>query len=270
MQGRLSPVIGGKIQCFPWPYWREEFVVAQSEGWSVMEWTLDAVRLHENPLMTTAGRREIRALCSEYGVAVPSVTGDCFMQAPFFKAEGRTRRLLLDDLVRVLESCADLRISLAVVPLVDNASLEDSAEEAALITGMEEVAGLLRSEDIRVLFELDLSPTRARVLMDQLDEVTFGINYDIGNSAALGYERADELAAYGHRIVNVHVKDRVIAGDTVPLGTGAADLPGTLRALREHGYRGRYILQTARAADGDHVGALRGYRTMVTHWLTED
>ena len=83
MQGRLCPMVDGKIQSFPWRDWRTEFPVAQRLGVGLMEWTLDHDRLPENPLMTPQGRREIRALSSKYGVRVESLTGDIFMQAPF-------------------------------------------------------------------------------------------------------------------------------------------------------------------------------------------
>ena len=95
----------------------------------------------------------------------------------------------------------------------------------------------------------------------------FGINYDIGNSAALDYDCGAEFAAYGDRILNVHIKDRIKGGTTVPLGTGNANLPRALGLLMRRGYSGSFILQTARAADGDHAGALRRYRDMSREWL---
>ena len=54
-----------------------------------------------------------------------------------------------------------------------------------------------------------------------------------------------------------------------PLGQGAADIPGALQALKAAGYQGAYILQTARAEDGDHAGALCRYRDLVAGWLKE-
>src|SRR5262249_31940386 len=95
----------------------------------------------------------------------------------------------------------------------------------------------------------------------------FGVNYDTGNSAALGFDCGAEIAAYASRIVNVHVKDRVRGGTTVPLGTGSADLPRAVRLLRAAGYTGRYILQTARAADGHHAGALARHPARLRAWL---
>jgi hexulose-6-phosphate isomerase len=105
--------------------------------------------------------------------------------------------------------------------------------------------------------------------MERLPLGVFGVNYDIGNSASLGFNPKEEIQAYGPRILNVHVKDRRMGGTTVPLGTGNADFPTVFRALRRAGYRGDFILQTARAEDGDHAGALRRYREMTRRWLAE-
>jgi hexulose-6-phosphate isomerase len=263
MQGRLSPLIDGKIQAFPWPYWQEEFVLAAHHGFKVMEWTLDQDRLNENPLLTIAGQKEIQELSAHYGVQVASVTGDCFMQAPFYKAEGPARTRLIADLKRVIEGCASLGVSLVVIPLVDNGSLEHPGQEESLLAGLNEVEGMLRGGKVKLIFESDYGPQPLAVLLESLDSRYFGINYDIGNSAALGFDYREELAAYGGRILNVHVKDRILGGGTVPLGEGAADLPGVLKGLHDLGYRGNFILQTARAADGDHVGALNRYRRLV-------
>ena len=59
MQGRLSPVIDGRIQAFPWPFWQNEFAMAERLGVRLVEWTLDEDRLYENPLLTAAGQTEI-------------------------------------------------------------------------------------------------------------------------------------------------------------------------------------------------------------------
>ena len=71
-------------------------------------------------------------------------------------------------------------------------------------------------------------------------------NYDIGNSASLGFDPKQELEAYGQRILNVHVKDRKLGGTTVPLGTGSADIQFVLQKLNEIGYAGGITMQAAR------------------------
>lgn len=266
MQGRLSEPVNGKIQAFPWGHWRDEFEIAQACGFSLMEWTLDYDRLTENPIMTHDGRKEICALSRQYGVSILSLTGDCFMQAPFFKESGDIRITLLDEFKKVIEACDELGVRYIVFPLVDNGSLENEKQEDELIDGLEEITPLLHS-GVKVIFESDYPPIQLRKFIDRLPGAYFGINYDTGNSSALGFDPVDEISIYGDRICNVHIKDRVLYGTTVPLGTGNANFPIIFKELKKKSYKGNFILQTARATDRDHVGVLLNYREMVRNWI---
>jgi len=267
MQGRLSPVVNGLIQSFPWTNWQQEFQIAESIGFGLMEWTIDQDRLYENPLLTLDGREKIRALSQEHGVNVNSLTGDCFMQAPFWKSNNKEHDDLLKDFVLVIESCAAVGISIVIIPLVDNGRLENSQQENMLVSDLQEMTELFLKHNIQVMFESDFSPSELLRFIERLDSTVFSINYDIGNSAALDFDPVEEIKVYGHRIGNVHIKDRVLGGTTVPLGEGAADFIKVFSALNEAQYKGKYILQTARANDDDHAGVLCKYREMVNDWL---
>lgn len=264
MQGRLSPPVNGRIQAFPWQYWREEFTTAQEAGFALMEWTLDAERLHENPLMTKEGRAEIERLKSRHRVRIDSLTGDFFMHAPFHKATGKERERRLQDLEAVCRACAELGVPILVIPLVDAGRIETPEEEADVLRTL---PGLERS-GVSIAFESDYAPRELARFISRLGPA-FGINYDIGNSASLGFDPAEEIAAYGERIRNVHVKDRVRGGTTVPLGTGNADFATVFAALRRARYAGNYILQTARSPEGEHRKALERYRAMTERWIAE-
>ena len=262
MQGRLSPLVDGRIQAFPWDHWRDEFAIAQQLGFRYMEWTLDHARIFENPLLTRAGQTEIRELQQHCALEIRTLTADFFMQAPFYKT-GADREPLLDELRSVVDACHAVGITTLVLPLVDNGSLEDDAQAQDLLAGLSTLFGTLREAGMRFVFESDFEPARLARFIERWPADLVGINYDSGNSAALGYDAAEEFSAYGTRVYNVHLKDRVRGGTTVPLGTGAADLPAVMRELHAIGYDGLYILQTARAADGDHAGALTRYRKYI-------
>lgn len=268
MQGRLSAQVDGKIQAFPWSHWREEFALAQAAGFGLMEWTLDAERLYENPLMTNTGRAEITELKSRHGLEIDSLTGDFFMQAPFHKASGAERERCLRDLRAVCETCAKLHIRILVIPLVDAGRIETVEQEADVLRTLGHLEPELQKLSLFIVFESDFAPRALARFIANLGPA-FGINYDIGNSASFGFDPVEEINAYGGRIRNVHVKDRVRGGTTVPLGTGNADFPAVFSALCRARYNGNYILQTARAADGDHRGALHRYREMTERWIAE-
>lgn len=269
MQGRLSALIDGKIQSFPWRDWRGEFAIAQQLGLGLMEWTLDHERLAENPLMTPGGRREIRELSLKHEVQVQSLTGDIFMQAPFWTVNGTEREQRLGELDDVLEACAELGIKLVVIPLVDNGSMRNSEHEAVIVDAVATRAEFLRRNRMSIAFECDYCPAELARFIALNPADVCGINLDIGNSAALGYDVYEEIEAFGQRILNVHIKDRVYGGATVPLGTGNADIPRALRLLESSGYRGSYILQTARAQDGNHAGTLHRYFELAQQWVRD-
>jgi hexulose-6-phosphate isomerase len=269
MQGRLSAMVDGKIQAFPWNEWREEFPRANALGLGRIEWTIDQERLRENPLTIETAHKEILDLSHQNAIRIPSLTGDCFMQAPFWKATGDAQNDLLADLDLVLGSANALGIELVVIPLVDNGKIENAGEAETLLRILTDRSASLSTQGVKIVFESDLPPVELAQFINKFPRETFGINYDIGNSAALGYDCSDEISAYGPRILNVHVKDRLRGGTTVPLGTGAAELAKAIRLLEHSGYCGQYILQTARAADGDHAGALVLYRDMTVRWIED-
>jgi len=261
IQGRLSPLVDQKIQAFPWEHWKSEFPAAKDLGLRLMEWTLDAERIYENPFLKASG--EVQQLCRENQLRIPSLTGDFFMQEPFFH---RDREVRLDTLKAVIRSCGDHGTEFLIIPLVDNASLTGPELEKDLIHGMIEVEKELQSSGVKVAFESDYGPQELARFIEMLPSSSFGINYDSGNSASLGYDVQEEFSSYGPRVLNVHIKDRIRGGTTVPLGEGDVQWSPLFGCLKN--YEGNIILQTARAKKGNHSEVLRKYREFVLEGLS--
>lgn len=269
MQGRLSEVIDGVIQEFPWASWRDEFAIASEIGVHTMEWTLDQKDLYSNPLMTDEGQQKIRQLCEQWSISIPSLTGDCFMQYPFWKSRGEIQRKLLVDFENILRACGALKFDIIVIPLVDNGSLEDLNQENELVQILEKYTPLIKAMNLRVAFESDFPPKELSRFIGRLESSVFGINYDIGNSAALGFIADEEFFHYGQRVINVHVKDRPLGLTTVPLGLGDANFNSVFRNLSKHNYCGNYILQTARDSKGNHAQVIKKYLLLTKSWIKQ-
>lgn len=269
MQGRLSPRVDGKIQAFPTEFWRNEFVIGRRNGCSLMEWTLDHQGFSDNPLMTDAGRAEIRELMSLHGFRIESVTADNMMQAPFWKASGDQRVVLLEMLRSLIYACGQLGGGIIVVPLVDNGAIQNTEQESSLFNGLQSMLHYLSEAKVRIAFESDFAPALLSRFISTYQAQYFGINFDMGNSASLGWRSEIEIPHIGSRIINVHVKDRPIGGSTVPLGEGDVDFETVFGLLRKVGYNGNYILQGARAADDDHAGAILRYCRFVGDFLND-
>jgi sugar phosphate isomerase/epimerase len=104
--------------------------------------------------------------------------------------------------------------------------------------------------EINLSLETDLNPHQFEKLLNALESPQITVNYDIGNSAALGYDYKDELSAYGDRISDIHIKDRELGGGPVKLGTGNADIPGFFKLLERYNYHGPFIMQVYRDDEG--------------------
>jgi hexulose-6-phosphate isomerase len=266
MQGRLSPVRNGRIQSFPWDTWREEFETASKLSFEKIEWTIDSENFLLNPLLTSSGQEEILRLNEQYQIDISSVTCDYFMENPPWASDPEKLFLAIES---ILLGMRIIGAKILVIPLVDNSSLIGGLMFSQVELFFGRLNNFLHKNEIKIAFETDLNPDLFSSFMNTFEKEIYGVNYDIGNSAALGFKPTEEFAAIGQRVINVHVKDRALGGTTVPLGTGDADFLTVFRCLEDLDYVGNLIMQTARAQDGRHADVLVGYREQITNWIEE-
>lgn len=270
MQGRLSRVIDGKIQAFPINEWQNEFEIANNLGLRQIEWTVDHEKTITNPIFFEDGREQISYLQEKFNISIPSVTADSMMQKPFWKSHKNELGSLIAYTKNFIRASFQCGIKIIVVPIVDNGAIETAEQQKVFKEFFEGHELELKKQKIRIAFETEMSPINTAKFIEGFSPEVFGINFDIGNSAARGYECAQEFRAYGQRIINVHVKDRVLNGPTVPLGHGNANFEDVFFGLKKIGYRGNFILQTARADDGNHVGAIRSHIGFVNSLISQN
>ena len=110
--------------------------------------------------------------------------------------------------------------------------------------------------NMRIAFESDYPPSTLLEFIEEFDKEFVGINYDTGNSASLGYDVNEEFKKYGNRIINIHIKDRILNGTTVRLGHGDTHFTDVFKQLSQIDFNGNYILQTARSKEGKHFEEL--------------
>jgi len=267
MQGRLSPLINGRIQQFPTNNWKNEIEIAAKNKFTKMEWTIDSETLNDNPILTMDGQNLIVEMCELNNLSIPSITCDYFMENPPWKSD---KYHTLEIFYKIFAGMISIGASLIVIPLVDNSSIETEEEEKILRNFFSELIEVIKLSNISVCFESDFEPKKLKSFIEEFPNNIFGINYDIGNSASLGFIPIQEFSCYGNRILNVHVKDRKFNGRTVPLGEGDADFESIFTLLNNYEYKGNYILQTARSQNNDHLGALIKYRNMTQSWICKN
>ena len=264
MQGRLSLPEKNKIQSFPWLNWSKEFKIAKKLKINIIEWTLDYNRIYKNPLMTKDGKKKIKKLSKKHKVKICSVTGDCFMQQPFWKEKNiYKRKKLIDDLKNIILNCSELGIKMIILPLVDGGKIENIYQEKILINNLKNIKKMLDKNKVFILFETDFAPKKYLLFLKKLKSKYFGVNYDIGNSAAMGYDCEKDFKFYGNYIKNVHVKDRKLKGSTVSLGTGDANFNRVFNGLKKIDYNGNYIIQGARGERNKEILTIKNYKNFI-------
>jgi len=269
MQGRLTPMRKGVIQEFPTQNWQQEFLLASQNDINLIEWTIDREKIYKNPLMTEQGQLKILKLKQKTNMTINSLTADCCMQVPFWKiTDAETRSDEIQIFKDLLLASSKMGIKIIVLPLVDNGSIENEENKIILRSIFEEVTDLLDKNNMKIACELDLAPGDVSNLLEYFSMEQIGVNYDIGNSAALGYSIYDEWEAYGHYIMNIHIKDRKFNGPTVRLGKGAANFSILRDCYKAHKYKGNWILQTARSSScEDMAELLLNYKFTKSHLL---
>lgn len=254
MQGRLTDIRDGRIQSFPWGNWEEELNTSQRLGFELMEWTIDKLDFDLNPLVSNP--ENVYKTLALKNTRVESVTCDSFMEEPFWQVgrEGASTNLR-----KILKGMAVIGAKTLVVPLVDNSSLSKNQEKIECVDFFLSFRQALVASRVNIAFEVDTNPEETCDFINNFPSGSFGINYDIGNSASLGFNPTEEFTKYGERIINVHVKDRKFEGHTVPLGEGDAQMALVFQLLNSIEFDGNYILQTARSKAGNHAEVLTEY-----------
>jgi L-ribulose-5-phosphate 3-epimerase len=250
MQGRLLPKYQGRYQAHPVGYWQEEFPLAAELGLDSIEFILDYNDHESNPLITTDGQYEIQTISDKTGVRLISVCADYFMEAPLHADNEQITIQSVNVLIKLIKAAVELKIKDIIIPCVDQSSIRDEHLRDRFTEVLLSIIPEAERSEVNLSLETDLDPSQFEKLLSVFNSPRVTVNYDIGNSAALGYDYIDELRAYGERISDIHIKDRDLGGGSVTLGSGNADIPGFFEYLSHFNYQGPFIMQAYRDDEG--------------------
>ena len=261
MQGRLLPKYQGRYQAHPIGYWEDEFEIAASLGVDLIEFILDYNDFEENPLMSASGCKKIIEIANQSDVKVKTICADYFMDAPLHSTDLNVATLSAAVLRELIINSRTIGVTDIVLPLVEQSSVSDLESQDQFIRAIEPFLPYLDENNMNLNLETDLDPTAFKSLLNQINSDRVTVNYDTGNSAGLGYDPEQEFAAYGDRITDIHIKDRVKNGFSVCLGQGSADFTQIFKCVQNYGYSGPFIMQAFRDDDGLEI-----FKTQLT-WL---
>jgi hexulose-6-phosphate isomerase len=248
MQGRLvDSEKKNTLQFFPSKQWKDEIFLANEIDLNIMEWTINYENIEQNHLFNFKKNKELKKIIQTNEIKIPSVTCDFFMQIPFFKKADH--RKCIKDLKQVIKLSNNIGIKFIVLPLVDLSSIENLSQEKSLIKEMKKISKLLGKKIFQFIEKLNHK---------------FGINYDTGNSASLGFDFIEEKKYFKY-VKNIHIKDRTFRGNSVRLGKGDFDFKSFFKFLKKIRYKGNLILQTARAKN--HIQEIKKNKRFIEKFL---
>ena len=272
MNGRLSEQLGTKIQEFPYMTWKDEFTKALDYGFESIGWIFDTYA--QNPIMSIDGITKIKQSSEQSGIAMNSVLADFFMEKKLTNVSQSELEKNIDILKKLIKNCNTLGVEILEIPFVDSSSLQSTSDQQNVRTNLESVLKLLDEYNVSLSLETDLPPKQFRDFLLSFEHPKIKANYDVGNSAGLGYDMKEEFENFGKLISNIHIKDREYYGNTVPLGTGNVDFPLFFKLLKQNNYSGDFIIQGARESGIDSGETAKKYlkfvKELVDKYLSND
>lgn len=253
MQGRLLPKYQGRYQAHPIGYWQDEFFKAAELNLDCIEFILDYNDASINPLLHSGGQDEILQLSEKTKVRVKTVCADYFMEAPLHHKNEEIALQSIRILEKLLSNGQRLGLSDIIIPCVDQSSLVDCMMAKRFVLMLSPLIEIAEKAGINIALETDLAPQPFAELLSRFDSELVTVNYDTGNSASLGFDPTEELACYGTRITDIHIKDRIFGGGSVLLGTGDTQFKRFFDALETLDYQGPIIMQAYRDEDGVEI-----------------
>jgi len=219
MQGRLLPKYKRLYQSHPYFNWKKEFKIAKQLQLKHIEFIFDNNLPHHNPLMSEKSNNEILKFIKQYKVRIENLCVDYFMEKPFYLS-GQESFENIETIKILIENGSKLGVKNIVIPCVDSSSLNSSLKKKNLIKNLTLIGKFLEKKKISISLEADLSPINFKRLLKDANLPYLKVNYDVGNSASLGYDINEEFDSYGSFISTIHIKDRLLNGKSVYLGNG--------------------------------------------------
>lgn len=243
MQGRLSNPIHKAIQAFPEETWKNEFKLAKKIGFDSIEWIFDTYE--KNPIMEKKFD-EINFLISEFNVKVNSIIADYFMVNKLFNEPESKIKKNIQTLKELVRNCEKIGIKIIEIPLVDRSSIKSEEHKKQIVKNLEEVLPEMTDLGLNLTLETDLPPNEFRDFLEMFDKNEVFANYDTGNSASLDFDVNEEIEILKDKIKNIHLKDRIKNGGTVPFGSGNTNFDDFFAMIKKINYSGELIIQGAR------------------------
>ncbi len=247
MQGRVLPERLDQLQIFPVSNWKNELIKIKGMGFNCVELLFDKELILETLLADVDDVKSlgIKRNNKNNGLTAQSICVDYLSLVSVLNPE--TEVLFYDKIIKLIETISNTTINTLVTPFFDANSITSESDLHFVLEWIEErnLDEITSEGNIILALELTLPALQIRSAFIKHSFNNVAICYDLGNARAAGYSPEEEIIMLNDLIAHVHIKDRKVNGPNVMLGEGDVDFVACFKSLKEIGYDGQLILETA-------------------------
>lgn len=225
--------------------WEEALKAAGEIGFDGVELTVNEPE-EVDRLLTDAGRDEVLRWVKQYGCEASSLSIGAFGRYKREEGDPDARKAMVELTQKSVVACKAVGGVGILLPYFEREHIDiTEEEEARLVEDMKQCAAAAEEHRIAVCLETSFSSGQLKRICDGIGSKWIGVYQDIGNALHFGHDSVEMLRSLPDETLMVHVKDT----DRALLGQGKVDFPGCRKALRDIGYEGWLVFETAPGDD---------------------
>jgi hexulose-6-phosphate isomerase len=265
VQGRALDQNDESLQSFP-SNWMDEFPLIEKLGFDGIEWIYDKKSEYDNPILNLQEQLNIKKISKKHNVLLENIVFDWFIIHPLLKKDNISLSTKIQKLIDLLDYSEKIGFQRVIFPLLEGNAIHDSNEmELFLKIFSDNILPTLNLKKLEIHFETSMSPNDEFNFISKLDNSQTKICFDMGNSASLGFDCTEVLNKIHPFLGSVHIKDRLINGNTVPLGEGSVDFLTVFMILNKIKFSGPVSFQAYRDKNSNNIELLKSYLMFINN-----
>ena len=202
-----------------------------------------------DPVLTPAGREAVRGAAARAGIAIPSLCLGVLNGFGFKSPEPEVRQRAADLIRAAVGAAAELGARVILIPFFGASELHIAPDRDRVVQGLREVAPDAERAGVRRGMENTLSAAEDLEMLAAVGSPAVGVYFDVSNAMWWHHNSPDEIRRLGPAIVQIHFKDGSGGHSNAMLGQGHVDFPACVAAMRDIGYDGWVVLESAAPHD---------------------
>ncbi|MCK5803687.1 MAG: sugar phosphate isomerase/epimerase [Lentisphaeria bacterium] len=225
--------------------WQEAYATAGDIGFDGLE--ICVTKDEHMPLILDSGvRQQAKQLAADTGVETCAISYGILRQGSFIDPDPEVRGHGVELLGQAIEGAADLGCAAILCPTFERQNIDiDPLQTETYVECFRKCVPAAEDAGIMLALETSFSVELLHHIVQAVDSPCVKIYQDLSNALFYGHDSVDMLTRLADQIGMIHIKDT----DQKPLGEGAVDWDGSLKAIEDMRYDGWLVFETGPGDD---------------------